>query len=274
MTDLEFKKLQQAQLEIMDEVHRLCEENGIAYYLIAGSALGAVRHGGFIPWDMDIDVGMRRAEYDRFREACLTGLSERFVYRDFQNTSGYSRPHALICIKNTRLASRFDKFNPGQENYGISLDIFPLDNAPATQDLQERHKKAVLFVKRALYRKKAECFQRAPLKNFIKKAVSCLMLFTTQDKLNRRLDEVLRRHDGEETGFIGSFTSPYRYEKECMPAAVYGKPTPVSFEGRTFYIPEQADAYLTQLYGNYMEIPSEEKRAESRTYFEEVLFDR
>ena len=86
MTEQEFKRLQEAQIEIMDEVHRLCEENGIEYYLIAGSALGAVRHGGFIPWDFDIDVGMRRAEYERFREVCLAGLSERCIYRDFRNT--------------------------------------------------------------------------------------------------------------------------------------------------------------------------------------------
>ena len=274
MTGEEFKKLQNAQLEIMDEFHRLCEESGIPYYLMAGSVLGAVRHGGFIPWDFDIDVGMRRADYDRFREVCVPRLGDRFIYRDFENTEKYDRPHALICIKNTTLTTRYDKYNPGNENFGIYLDVFPIDNAPATPELQKRHKKAVLGVMHARYRKKAECFQHAPLKNFIKKAISCLMLFSTMDGLNRRLEKALRLYNGGETGFVGSFTSPYRYEKECMPTAVYGKPTPTAFEGRTYYIPEQADAYLTQLYGNYMELPPEEKREECRTYFEEVAFDR
>lgn len=274
MTDLEFKKLQQAQLEIMDEFHRLCEEAGIPYYLVAGSVLGAVRHGGFIPWDTDIDVGMRRADYDRFREICVPRLSERFIYRDFENTAGFDRPHALICIKNTTLTTRYDKFNPSKENFGIYLDVFPLDASPASPDLREGHEKEILRAKKALYRKKAECFQRAPLKNFIKKAVSRLMFFATKDKLNRRLDEILRRYSGEETGFIGSFTSPYRYAKECMPTEVYGTPTPAAFEGRTYYIPEQTDAYLTQLYGNYMQLPPEEDRRESMSYFEDVVFDR
>ena len=273
MTPEEFKKLQSVQLEIMDEFHRLCEECGIPYYLVAGSVLGAVRHGGFIPWDTDIDVGMRRADYDRFREVCVPKLGERFIYRNFENTPGFDRPHALICIKNTTLTSRYGKFNPDKENYGIFLDVFPLDNSPAAPEVRVGHERALLRAKRALYRKKAECFQHAPLKNFIKKAISFLMP-SKMDGLNRRLDEILRRYNGEETGFVGSFTSPYRYAKECMPTEVYGTPTPAAFEGRTYYIPERADAYLTQLYGNYMQLPSEEDRQESMTYFEDVVFDR
>ena len=274
MTTQEFEKLKLAQLEIMDEVHRLCEENGIEYCLIAGSALGAVRHGGIIPWDFDIDVGMRRAEYERFREVCLTGLSERFIYRDFRNTPQYSRPHALICIKGTRLTTRFDKFNTGYENYGISLDIFPLDAAPASPERQRAQECEILAVKARHAHKLAYLYDAKRIKGFVKKMRGRMMFWTTLDKINAEYDRVLRQYDGQAEEYLGSFTSPYRYAKECMPAAVYGKPIPASFEGRTYYIPEQADAYLTQLYGNYMELPPEEEREKNRTYFEEVTFDR
>ena len=271
MTQDEFRKLQQAQLVIMDEVHRLCEENGIAYYLIAGSALGAVRHGGFIPWDFDIDIGMRRADYDRFREVCLTGLSERFSYRDHTNAD-LPAPHALICLRGTRLVCCYDKFNPGRENLGIYMDIFPLDGAPSDPVLQERHKKDIARSKKALYRKRAFCYSRAPLKNFLKRAVGRLMFYTSPRKCSDALDGVLRRY-GEACDLLGSFTSPYRYEKECMPAAVYGRPRKISFEGREFYVPERVEDYLTRLYGDYMQLPPEEDRERCRNYFEDVAFE-
>lgn len=274
MTDQEFKKMKLAQIEIMDEVHRLCEENGIEYYLIAGSALGAVRHGGFIPWDFDIDVGMRRAEYERFREVCLAGLSERFIYRDFRNTPQYSCPHALVCIKNTYLATCFDKFNPGMENYGISIDIFPLDAAPSAPELREAQEREILAVKARHAHKLAYLYDAKRIKGFVKKMRGRLMFWTTLDKINAEYDRILRHYDGQAEEYLGSFTSPYRYAKECMPAAVYGKPVPASFEGRTYYIPEQAHAYLTQMYGNYMELPPVEKREENRAYMEKAVFDR
>ena len=138
MNKADFKKLQSVQMEIMDEVHRVCTENNILYYIIAGTALGAVRHGGFIPWDLDIDVAMPRSDYERFQKICNEKMSDRFICRNYKNTKGYLRPHALVCIKDTYLSTKSEKYNTNEQNLGIYLDVFPLDNAPDDVALREK----------------------------------------------------------------------------------------------------------------------------------------
>ena len=81
--DNELKKIHELELYIACEIKRLCEENNIRYFLTAGTLLGAVRHGGFIPWDDDMDIGMLRADYDRFIEICKTQIGDEFFHRAF-----------------------------------------------------------------------------------------------------------------------------------------------------------------------------------------------
>ena len=85
MDILLLNKLKRAQIEIMDEVHRICELTGVKYYIIGGTALGAKRHSGFIHWDLDIDIAMSRRNYERFAEVCGKHLSEKYSYKCFKN---------------------------------------------------------------------------------------------------------------------------------------------------------------------------------------------
>lgn len=274
MTHDEFKKLQQTQLEIMDEIHRICTENGIVYYMIGGTALGAVRHGGFIPWDLDIDIAMKRADYDLFKKICTTQLNERFMYRDYTNTSNYDHPHALVCIKNTVLISKFDVFNPEQENLGIYLDIFPLDNAPDDAALQQKQKHCILNISKTKRFKVGRCYHAGRLKRLAKKTVSTLMFWTSVDALNAKLDACMRQYNSQPTGYLCSMASHYSYEKQCMPEEIYGEPQLIAFEGRAYYAPAQLDDYLKRIFKDYMKLPPEEERQANLDVFKKVVFDK
>ena len=274
ITNEDFRKLQLTQLEIMDEIHRICCENNISYYMIGGTALGAVRHQGFIPWDLDIDIAMKRADYDQFKLVCETELNERFVYRDYTNTHNYDHPHALVCIKNTLLVNKFDKFNPALENLGIYLDIFPLDNAPADDSAREKQANDLIKIRNLKKYKVAMCYCDKPLKNFAKKFVSKLIFWTSIDKLNARMDKCMRQFNHKETGYLCSMASHYSYNKQFMPEEIYGVPQLIAFEDRSYYCPEKTDEYLKKIYKDYMKLPPESEREANLNVFEKVVFDK
>lgn len=274
MNKEDFKKLQSAQLEIMDEIHRICESNNIEYYIIGGTALGAVRHGGFIPWDLDIDIAMMRTEYDRFKEVCKTQLDSRFAYHDYINTHNFGHPHALVCINNTVLVNKFDKFNPKIDNLGIYLDIFPLDNAPADQEKRDEQEKDLIRIKKLKKYRYGFCYTSRPIEIIVKKLRKAAVCWTSVDAICKKFDECMRRYDGEETGYVCSMSSHYSYTKQCMPKEIYGKPQLIKFEDRQYYAPEKLDEYLTKIFKDYMKLPPVEEQKANYDAFEKVIFDR
>lgn len=272
MTDL--KKLQSVQLEIMDEVHRICAEHQITYYIVGGTALGAVRHGGFIPWDLDIDVAMPRADYERFAQIAPTSLANRYIYRDYKNTHNFMHPHALICVRNTFLSTKYDSLNSREENVGIYLDIFPIDVIPDEPVLCRKHLMDIERVKRIKYLRRGYLYSKQPLKNAAKKMVAALLFFYKIDKLNAKFDRVCQYYENTESSLRCLTSGRYGCFKEIMPAAIFGTPQLVKFEDRMYFAPEQLEEYLTRIYKDYMTLPPEEERQANLNYFDKVILDK
>ena len=138
-------RLHNVELEIMDEIHRICTKNNISYFLDSGSALGAIRHGGFIPWDDDMDIGLLREDYNRFIEIAKKELSDGFALQTFQNDANYYKLSAKI--------HKIGTFYPEEdaEDYKyqcIFVDVFPFDFAP--DDIKKCLKKIKLHRKRSI----------------------------------------------------------------------------------------------------------------------------
>lgn len=129
LSEEELKKLQSVELELLVELDKICRASGIKYSIDGGTLLGAVRHGGFIPWDDDADVIMVRSEYEKFKEKCNEELDqERFYLQDMDNTKGYRWGYAKLRRKD----SQFIRLNQEHMQYdqGIFLDVFICDNVP------------------------------------------------------------------------------------------------------------------------------------------------
>ena len=260
----ELKLIQNAQMHIMDDIHRVCVSEGYRYYLIGGSALGAVRHKGIIPWDVDIDIAMPRRDYEAFVSEGSKRLKECFSVHDYRTDKDFGTVHALVVLNNSTLLFKDDLKIENQANrHGVFVDILPLDQFPENPKLKRKQIRDLERIKtlRFFYQgsidTKDGAFEKL-IKRFIQKLLHC---FFSMRKLNRWQQQIVQRHDTEDEGhFWCSMLSHYSIDKLTMPKEFFGTPRLMEFSGRQYYVPEKTEDYLKQLFGDYMKLPSEEQQ--------------
>ena len=137
-SDKELRDIQLIELEILVELDRICRKCDIKYCISAGTLLGAVRHGGFIPWDDDADVAFLRDEYVKFREACEVELDhERFYFQDSEVIPGYRWGHGKLRRKGTSIIRLHQEHMPYEQ--GIYIDLMPYDSVPDNYIARKLH---------------------------------------------------------------------------------------------------------------------------------------
>lgn len=266
---LTIQEVQNELLTLMKILHAFLEEHRLSYYLIGGSALGAVRHSGFIPWDDDIDIGMYRNDYEtllNLREEFNLKHKDTYEFIDFHNHNRCDFVLSRIYINGTYIDdpsvayTRLDK--------RLYLDIFPLDNVPADETISQKYAKKIAGQKKLLSFCDTRDYNTGKIKRNMKKIIA-FFLSPFRANILKRCDGLMKRYQHSETEHVCSLCSQYSYKKQKMPRAYYGQPTLYRFENCHFYIPEQADRYLTQLYGkDYMELPPENKRRKGHDIYQ------
>jgi len=272
MTTEDLRKIGLVQMEIMDEIHRICEKYHVTYYMIGGTLLGAVRHGGYIPWDLDIDIAMEREEYDRFKTICLSELDNKYAYVDYCSDPRHDRPHALISKIGTRLEFKYDAVNRRKGKREIYLDVFPLDNAPNDQELRQKQAKHLKFLQRLKVYRMPYSYSYKWWRRYAHYVASVLLSWIPIRTINRIQQDQMKKYDSVATTHICSMASQYAYSKQCMPREIYGEPVLLPFEGRMYYAPAKYEEYLTRIYGDYMKLPPLEKRKANLEVFTSVEF--
>jgi len=261
MTLDEVRKYQIAQLELVKMIDKLCSQLNLTYYIIGGTLLGAVRHGGFIPWDPDIDIAMPRGDYEKIKKYFSENNNDRYFYQHYSTEKNHLSPHALIKIKDSHiiLNSGVSRFQPVHD--GIYLDIFPLDNAPESKKLQIKQMKRIKGLKTLINLKAAYVYSsNGFVKRLLKNTISFLLTPVSFSYLNKKMDYCMRQYNSFTAENYVSMASHYSYWKQLMPKSVYGSPIRINFEGILLAAPEQMHDYLTRIYGNYMELPPVDQR--------------
>lgn len=247
---------QKKMLEILCEIHRICVENDITYWLSAGTLLGAVRHKGFIPWDDDCDVGMMRSDYVKFLKIAPQHLPSNMHLQTKKTEPEAPFVYAKIRLDGTILLERSET---GKENYhhGVFVDIFPYDKYSSKAFLKWMHWGKHFRSYRKKYR--PHSFMR-----FLVTFYTNFILFIP-GVLTKMVCKLLDGH----FGMYGDEKSKYiSFGLECAinPTNLVEDYFPVKlmdncFEGCSFCVPANSDAVLRAQYGNsYMELPPVEKR--------------
>lgn len=253
------RKLHSLELEIAKEVKRICEKNNIKYFLTAGSALGAVRHGGFIPWDDDMDIGMLRDDYERFVTACKTELGDRFFLQTWDTDKEYPFSYAKIRLNGTRFVESFSE-NSGMHN-GIFVDIFPFDNVPDSKLCRKIQSYKYFICKRLLWIKKGMGKNLKSSKKQMQKYYIFLWFskLFQYDNVKEYYKKIQKKYNNQITEKIVTDGS-YSYFKESIARCWADELKPILFENEEFLTYKNREEYLSYFYGDYLKLPPPEKR--------------
>lgn len=248
MATYDIRPLQLRILKTLIAVDKVCKENNLRYYIMAGTMLGAIRHKGFIPWDDDLDIGMPRADYDRLMTNADKWLPQPYEAVCAENDKEYPLPFAKIQDASTTLIERMHLKYLG----GIYLDVFPIDGVPTSRMTQRSHFAKYEFYKRALY-----LVHRDPYKHGKGPSswlpLLCRKLFTPAG-IQKSIRKIMTKYDFDQSPLVCDYDDGMR---GIMPKEILGVPTPITFEGEKVRGVQEYDAYLTQKYGDYMTIPKQ-----------------
>lgn len=262
---VKLQRLHQVQLELLDELHRICMENDIPYFLDSGSALGAVRHGGFIPWDDDVDIGMLRADYDRFHRIAKGALRQGYTLQTNASDPNVYKFYTKFRKDNTYYPTRISSKYSHQ---GISIDIFPFDYASDDKDEAQRELKRL----RTLYKLIRIGSKESTQNGFVRRMIAGLVRLLGIKRLRERYQALCTKHNAAGSNRIICYV--YKMSQTMDLFFDYTEMFPVKpilFEGREYRIMNNPDYYLRIMYGDYMQLPPEEKRMPPD--LESVVFD-
>lgn len=257
----ELRKVKGVEIEILQEFMEVCDSLNLRWYVAYGTALGVIRHKGFIPWDDDVDVVMPRKDYDIFCEKAKTLLPDNYFVQTLETEEEYYQPFAKLRKSDTTFWEKgTEKDNI---NHGIYIDIFPLDGYP-TNFLAEK----LFMIKRIIYNNFLYQGGRANELSGYRKwlVIFYKLFFGTMTKKEAALKkDILARRIPYSEGKLVSCLVADTPKDEAVPSEVYGVGREEPFEHIKCLVPDKCEVYLEHLFGDYMQFPPEDKRVPLHT---------
>ncbi len=268
----ELKQLQIILTQILSDITKVCEENDIEYFIIGGTALGAIRHTGFIPWDDDIDIGMTRSNYNKFIKIAPEKLPPHLFVQNPDTEPGDPFVYTKVRMNSTKFVEYCNR--NVKMHQGAYVDIFAFDEVSDDETIFKKQWENVQKAVKIFAWRFVPDLSEKPnslktyIKWIIKKIVYFLMHFRSGKKIIDNVIEEQSKYNGCKSKAICNtlypvFKRDYFIKEELYPLKKY------KFENIEVYGAGDIDAYLKNMYGNYMELPPEDKRYGHKPY----LFD-
>ncbi len=242
---------QKVLFQILCEFDRICRKHELRYILFAGTAIGAVRHQGFIPWDDDVDVAMLRADYDRFMQIAPTelDLDKYFLQKEF--SEHWPMFFSKLRMNNTTCIEKFIPKDP-KIHQGIYIDIFPVDNLSSNPFMQKiQFSASKIVIAKSLNRRGYLTDSK------VKKLFMCVCKLMPMKPMLR----ICQKRKKNSTEMVHTFfAAAAKFGKNVFPRKWFTDQTELAFEGKKFFVSKSYDAMLKKIYGDYMVLPLENER--------------
>lgn len=264
--ELTIEEVQKASLEILEEVASICEANGFCYTLTYGTLIGAIRHGGFIPWDDDIDILMPRDDFFKLKDYMNNKYSGKLKWCDRASLKNY--PYCIPRI--TNMDYKYVILNEKQKSFemGTFIDVYPLDN------YFDSRENAIKFGKKIWLKNKLfDCYidpnkaRNLGIK-ICKNIISTILHFIHGNKWMFNIDdeiyELIKNNTKNEDKLVGVI-SQYEW-REILKREWFNEFIDIEFEDRKFKVCSGYNELLTSIYGDYMKLPEKSKRVPTHGY--------
>lgn len=277
LDEIERQQLQSCLIEMYLDIANVCKKYGLTIMLCGGSALGAIRHKGFIPWDDDLDTMMPRRDYEKFIQIFHNELSEKYAFYAPSSKEGVTNKFAKVIKKNTKLVDIYNVNTPFEK--GVFIDIFPIDATPTNKlirNVKGRVADIIGVIGTSVYMNK---FDNQVIRSFMGQSKSSdknykmrlvvgkIFSFLKYETWYRIFDKLVSKSG--DSAYYCIPTGRKHYLGEVLEEDAFFPPKEMEFEGEMVLVPNKIEEYLENLYGDYMQIPPVEKR--ERHYF--IEFD-
>jgi len=252
MNDKAIKPVQDRILETMLFIDKLCRDNSITYFIMGGTALGAVRHGGFIPWDDDLDIFMTPSEFEKFKAAFEKENSAKFMLQEWRTVPEYLE-YAKVRMNGTTFIE--ENFKDRKDmHHGIYVDIMILHKCPISKLLQRKIYYQSKFV--TLYGLSQRNWKP---KTQVQSIVLSALKFIPKKSIAKWCYKNIYKYDGLNNNYAWCyFITPAKFKQGIFSADFFDSFEEIEFEGHMLYGPARIKDYLEYRYGDYMKLPSKE----------------
>lgn len=266
-------RVQQMELEILKDVMDLCDSHNLLCFGMAGTAIGAIRHKGFIPWDDDIDVAMPRKDFERLLELVEEKFSDKYYILNWRTSENYPLMTTRICRRNTKFID--SPMRDVDSPLGLFLDMYVYDDIPDSDFRMKLQAWEAWFFSKLLILRSiprpylAQTGWKAKAITAVCIAVHHVLkwLHISKRGLALRCEKICRRYEGQETKRMAFYpdTNPFWnvVEKAALSPGVK-----MEFEGLPLTFPRTEHDILTYMYGEYMQMPPADKR---KTHYPYIL---
>lgn len=260
----ERKAVWAVELTLLERFDAVCRQHGLTYFAGGGTLLGAVRHGGFIPWDDDVDLFMPRRDYDRLLAVGDAAFAPPYFLQTAYNDVNYSRGHAQLRMDGTTaiLEGEWGRYAFHQ---GIFIDIFPLDAVPDDPVEQAAQRRRLARWNRLLAA--TVRYPGSPHKTPLKTAVHRVLSVIPYRWLYRRMERECKRYDALPTRRVGLLSFAPQSDRWVMPRKCFAGTAHLPFEYTNIPVPVDFDAILTAAYGDYL-IPRRDPTEHAGVFFD------